>query len=387
MANIIRNVVSRFLAQAGEGIDWGKTVPSDERTKDYLKSLLKIAKSGGHFVSAAQAKFLWNAVSEYTNRVATQWGQTYTRGNPNAYAIGILLRDERFGRTDLSKIRYQSYLFVIDGAGVKAWAKGILHYAKGEGDSTYLESAGPTEFVRESDEPVLYDHAGVTQELDKRVQENAGLIEKIKGIETYEQEKFLQSLVGQLEAGRELSPSQLNILNKFLPKSEATSLGDPSEWMETYERGLHAVEHNFIHPAVEFFKRHKNELPEKDTADWFIEELTKPWARFKAKPFLHPDYNGGMGQITVVARWVGIKDYPGVTGIGDALATLFIASKKSSKGTALPKALLKAIPIAIRLIGQYERLSPSRVTSALEREFKDELGKGPTKNPFDEFDH
>ena len=370
-------VARRFLASLD---------PSEVKLKEYLTSLLRMVKSGGHFVSAAQAKFFWTELYHYSKgAVIKQWSQSYMRDNPNAFAFEVMLRDERFGKSDVSKIRYQAYLFVIDGAGVKAMAKGIVHYAKGPGDTTYLDSAGPTEFVRDSYEPLLYDHAGVTRELDRRVQENAGLINKVKNLEVYEHTDILQSLVSQLEAGRVLSPAQLNIINQYLPRSEANSLGDPSEWMRTFERGVHAVEHNFIHPAVEFFKHHRNDLPEASTADWFVEELTKPWAKFKAKPFLDPEVSGGMGQIGVVARWVGIKEYQGLTGIGDALATLYMVAKKGQKGAALPKTLLKSIPTATRWVEQYERLSPSRVTQALEKEWKDEFGKG-SKNPFDEFD-
>lgn len=374
---VIRNVVARFI-QAGS--------ISDDNLKGYLNSLQRIVKGGGHFVSPAQAKFLWSALSDSDLRapVATKWGQPYTHGNPNAYAISLFIKDDRFGKQDPSKIRYFSFLFVIDGAGVKAMAKGVVHHPKGSGDTAYLESAGPTQFVRESDEPILYDHAGVLRAIDQKVRENAGLINKIKSVPRYEDDDFLQSILSQLESGRTLSPAQINVLNRKLPQSESVSLGDPTEWMQTFERGVKAVEQNLIHPAVEFLKQHRGELSDPTLADWYVKELTDPWSRFKVKPYSTPEVNGGMGQIGTVADWVGIKSYPGVTGIGDALATLYLVAKKSLKGVALPKTLVRAIPVATKSVETYERLSPSKVTQALEKKFEE--WRVPAEDPFAVFD-
>ena len=82
------------------------------KKSELVKSLLTIAKRGGLFVSAAQAKFIWHECSSYRDATAKAWGQEYVDGNPNAFACLLMDKDERFGILDKSKTRYYAYYFV-----------------------------------------------------------------------------------------------------------------------------------------------------------------------------------------------------------------------------------------------------------------------------------
>jgi hypothetical protein len=299
----------------------------------YLKSLNALCKfNGGLFKSDKQARFLWQVLKTFETPFARRWAASHGDHDANTYGCELVVVDERFGKSDPSKVRYYGAVFLLDGQGVKAAAKlKIQHPKAGETQAT-VASADPPYFVRDTAGPVLHDQMAIDRERDARARENMPMIEKIKALPDFERQEILQSFVEQLEAGKKLTPGQLVVVRKFMPV-ELTN--DPDAWKRLYVDTLRDFDDKVMAPSLKVMQKWEPILGWY--AGYSVEQF-KDWEEVKRKPTVNGDVSRFGGN--QIAQDLGWKKPNGVTGIVDILARLAQLAKGGNKA---PRSAVKAL--------------------------------------------
>jgi len=339
----------------------------NKETLDYVKSLQSLVKNNeGKWKSSKQAKFLWLRLSERDPEELSppvkSWIDTHLSDDPNEIAVPLLVFDTRYGHKNPSKIRYWGYIYILDGAGIKAAAKLAVKFKGGLDDGRPVaESIKEETFIRRGNPPILFDAEGHMKALEEeerkreeRKETNKVLISKIKTIPGYSRSDFFKSLVYQLERGDKLSPRQMAIILKKLPAGDVLEEDD-----YTRIRELASALDKKVEELILEGEKLPPQEPEFYTTDWkgdplppphrlnfagyekadlreAADKLRKAWKSFKAKPLTRYtqkmyDLYGDLGHL-----FSGHE----VGDLGDVGAVLSVALKGSkSTPTALKKAL------------------------------------------------
>lgn len=270
------------------------SAPTPEELMRSLNSLVK--QNGGKFKSAAQAKFMYRTLDTqyYRNSAPAPLAKQWAKG-VNDVVVGLTARIEGFGKRTASKMRYYGFVYLLDGAGVVMRAKAKVAAGSGTGaDSQFgghIVSVDTPDFVRKGDASTLYDAHGEAKAAQARAQKQAPLIAKIMAVQSYSSNDFLQSLVGQLQTGQELTAGQERALARMMPY-ESTRSGS---YQEKYEAGIKALERvvGFAQQAEMQINRDPS-LPQeiKDAAKWYVGQATSGFAEWKKRPTYSAEIGG-----------------------------------------------------------------------------------------------
>jgi len=265
--------------------------------QDMMKSLNSLAKyNGGKFKSPAQAKFLYRNLQDTwfkPNPLVKQWARPYLKG-PNDMAVMVTDRIQGFGTRTASKVRYYGFAFVVDGGGVVARAKLKVRAGRGkEADSHHggeVIGVEQTTFERDGDAPTLYDAHGERKAMEARAKKQAPLIAKIQSIPTYQDDDFLQSLVAQLQTGRELSPAQDRVLAQKIPHE----MRGQDKYKELYREGLQVLERivGEIREAMTVVAKAEIDQRSKEASEAFGGGILEGWEHWKRRPSINSDLGG-----------------------------------------------------------------------------------------------
>jgi len=202
---------------------------------DTFRSLSSLARyNNGLWKSDRQARFLLNRISSpgYRDRSAEAWAR---RHGYRGHAITNIVSDKRYGRRDVSKVRYYGDVFVVDNGGVVAKGRLKISQAKPkQGQYGHEVDWGGTkvEFERKKIPTIVVD---VEKERQAAVRKNEPDIEMIKSIPGWEGKDILVDFIRQLENGRALSPAQKGVVQRMMPEKDIF-LGQKEDWKHTWER-------------------------------------------------------------------------------------------------------------------------------------------------------
>lgn len=205
------------------------------RLDDTFRSLDGLVRSNdGLWKSDRQARFLLNRITgpAYRNRAAEDWAR---KQGYRGHVIANIALDERYGRRDLSKVRYYGNVYVIDDGGVVMRGKLKINHAKSErGQYEFDVDWGATklEFERKKNPTIVVDVEG---ERKAAVKKNQPDIELIKTIPGWESRDILVDFIRQLENGHPLSLGQRGVVQRMIPE-KAIFLGQKEEWKKTWDR-------------------------------------------------------------------------------------------------------------------------------------------------------
>lgn len=264
---------------------------------ELMQSLNALVKSnGGRFKSPAQARFLYKKLdyAGYKQSAPQHLAQQWVK-NPNDILVGLSGRIESFGKRTASKVRYYGFVYVVDGGGVVMRAKAKVQAGKGTGAESQfggqIVGVEAPNFVREGDAPTLYDAHGERKAMEARAQKHAPLISKIQSIQGYQGNNFLQSLVGQLQTGHELSAGQERALARMMPY-ESTKSGS---YQEKYQAALKDLEN-----VMSFAKKAKEQILAdasvseqiKEAATWYIDTAVRGFDDWRKRPTYAAEVSG-----------------------------------------------------------------------------------------------
>ena len=349
---------------------------------DLMKSLQTLIKyNQGKFKSSAQAAFLYKSLLQHQSPTAQSWGQRWMT-DPNAIAVQLTSRIEGFGRRTISKVRMFGFLYVVDGAGVLRAAKAQIDHSKG-GSAITVTGAKDELFQRHGETPVLYDRQAELKAQDARAQSNAPMISKIQGVPAYNTNDFLQSLVGQLQSGRKLSPAQQGALAKYMP----VDMGDATEWKAAFEKGVKLIDTRIAGPWVkamrekaanieailasrppDVFSQFEKNDPEKQQRKVnqererllnFADKIDQGWKEWKRKPIRHDEINASGSQLGMMMRWLGWMPSPH-QGSWDLTFLWSLLAASKSKGKTGAKTL-KMVPEGLRFVDWLGSVNSSEV--------------------------
>jgi hypothetical protein len=215
---------------------------SAARMESIVKSLHSIVKGGGFFKSEAQAKYLVTTSRSIAEKLPDpkRWYPAFDPAvNTALYTVSKI---PWAGHSDVTKIRYSSHGFILDGRGVLVRLK--FKVAVKPDDPNYGEvmfDAAVADFQRPAgaSSAINFDVSGDEtrrkREKDDRVAKNQPMIAQIHSIAGWEGMDILQSFVKQLQDGGSLSPKQVEIVNKYLRKTGLATL--EQDWV-TWQSAL-----------------------------------------------------------------------------------------------------------------------------------------------------
>lgn len=270
---------------------------------DLAKSMYGLVKANkGFFKSEKQGMFL---LKEFDRRhkffkdaantkLAWQWAKGLKDPDPQTTIAGVLEYNMAgFGIKDPTKIRRAVVFYLVDSSGVVALAKAkVGHPRKDDPRQNYPILPGSIQeiFVRPADAvaplvvPYFAKIREQEQKLNKQIQDNQELINRIRAIPNYMDQEILLSFIDQLNGGRTLSPKQMQIVNRYLEPQEQQDLGmgTPAEWKQLIVDFMEETEKQII-PA---FKEKYLAIGMDDTPP----RLDKEWADFKANPTVNAGF-------------------------------------------------------------------------------------------------
>lgn len=360
-SQLARRVLARFLIATDPEVD-------------LINSLNRLVKQGGTFKSGRQAAFLWQACKRYSESQQhhawlRSWAQPYLTG-PNSYPFLLVARDDRFGRSDTSKIRYYGFSYVLDGAGIVASARVKVQHPKAGETTANPIGIDQTLFERKGGATEQYDAQEAERQREQReralaetVAKNQEWIDRLEHLKDTNQRAqespIIDSFLKQLRDGKQLSPAQLGLLRKFMDVEI-----DDSSWATTRDESFHLTEERLIKPAVHFFQH--AEIPGWDFAKDVARDIDQGWKHFKQKP--RPDQEVGLPQeFTSLPELAGWRKPAGVGGFLTLLAKMDALAKKGQ--AKAPRTLLKLVRPMQGYLDWLKRTSPQEMQAALAKKY------------------
>jgi uncharacterized protein YifE (UPF0438 family) len=245
-----------------------RLVTAETEEDDFAKSLFSLVKhNNGYWKSDKQGRFLLKGLVSLSRTIhssndykdAHAWASRQGVDLDTAVVFPYKRLLEQYGRVE-TKRRYAGWFFLVDESGVLAVAKvKVDHKPKdvqreipGTGTDyqfDFMPETAAISFKRPAGEPPIKvpffaETKAAEADRERRKTENEGLINTLKNVADYRDNSFLQDMVYQLEQGRILSPKQMQVVNKFLPKKEqrVLDIGKPVEWLAALEAFYSLVE-------------------------------------------------------------------------------------------------------------------------------------------------
>jgi hypothetical protein len=245
-----------------------RLVTAEDQEADLAKSLSSLIKyNNGYWKSEKQGMFLLKLAvslqrvgrSSSDYRDARTWADRQRADRDTTVVFPYKRLLEQYGRSE-SKARYVGWFFLVDESGVVSCAKvKIDHRPKTTQQEIpgtvpiyqfdFMPDTATFTFQRPASvPPITVPFFAQTKaeeaERERRKKENEGLITTLKNVAGYHENSFLQDMVYQLEQGRVLSPKQIQVVNKFLPKisRQPIEAGTPAEWAAALEAIYSLVE-------------------------------------------------------------------------------------------------------------------------------------------------
>lgn len=265
-------VAQRYVTAMGVGL-----------SDDLLKSLNSLAKNNqGLWKSEKQAAYLLRILdteSKTTTPDVTAWVKRQPWYAAGQIIVENIRKLEGYGHRDISKVRYAGQVFVADGAGIVARMKGNVKHPRQDDPSsmfiipttleaTFIRDPGIVPLVKFDLQKAKEQEA---QALRQQVVLNQKLIDQIKKIPKWDQQTIFKDFVAILEAGRTLTPGQLQVVKKNLPEAEI-DFGDPAEWLRLQQENIQMIEDQIVRPAL-----HEMDSKKKLLA-------ASVWGKFKKNP-------------------------------------------------------------------------------------------------------
>lgn len=215
---------------------------------DIAKSLHTLCKyNRGLWKSEAQAKFLTRAIVGLLKpgSFAERWAKTLPEYDSRKhYPFHATARLE-FGRINQSKIRYASWLFLVDPYGVVLRVKGRVQHPTATKELEFLPS-GTVDFRRpEGAGPVAFDldadNLARAKETERRAKENEPVIAQIQAIPGWERNDMLSDFVLQLQQGRTLTARQMQQVVRLTPPAKLEKPDNVSQVLADFFRAVDGV--------------------------------------------------------------------------------------------------------------------------------------------------
>jgi hypothetical protein len=213
------------------------------RMEGIVKSLHSLVKGGGFFKSEAQAKYLTSTSRQIAEKLPDpkRW---YSAFDPAMHtALYTVSKIPWAGKSDVTKIRYSSHGFILDGQGVVMRLKFKVsvkpdnpHFGEVMFDTGTVDFQRPAGASSAINFDIAGDEAKRKREKEDRISKNQTLIAQIQSISGWAGMDILQSFVTQLQGGGTLSPKQLEIVNKYLRQTGlATMEQDWATWQSAVD--------------------------------------------------------------------------------------------------------------------------------------------------------
>jgi hypothetical protein len=286
---------------------------------DLLRSLRTSAKyNDGLWKSEKQGVFLWKwAAGKMIQRTrqAAAWARStgwYDAKDQKQLALQFVTVDERFGKRDPTKIRYNGAYALIDGTGVLAIASVKVKHPKAGEDTApeTIPSTAKTTFTRSHDvvPPINVDPAGdEARRKAKQLKENEPTIKAIESIPGWEEQKIFRDFHRILMAGGTLSPNMMRVVERNLP-TPVMNVGSAEDVQTKMDELDRWVERVFFPPVIDDLREldqqdYRQDLQEhersptlyqKPTVRDSVADMKQNWAQYRAgqdvRLGLHPFY-------------------------------------------------------------------------------------------------
>jgi hypothetical protein len=229
---------------------------------DTFRSLNSLARyNDGLWKSDRQARFLLNRISGpgYRDRAAEAWAR---RRGYRGQAITNIVSDKRYGRRDISKVRYYGDVFVVDNGGIVAKGKLKINQAKPkQGQYGHEVDWGGTEveFERKKIPSIVVD---IEKERRAAVEKNQPDIDMIKSIPGWEGKDILVDFVRQLEGGHALSAAQKGVVQRLMPEKDIFP-GQKEDWQRLLDRYQEMMVKRLLPAMQEWWVKHEEDFQQE----------------------------------------------------------------------------------------------------------------------------
>ena len=219
---------------------------SDE---ELVRTALALVKSNnGNWKSEKQGLFLLDSAKAYSTRLhshdssnAKDWLSKKGYDTSKLIAVAWYTKLKGYGRTDPSKIRYAGTVLAFDEKGVVFVGNVKVTHPKGEQQQIKMDWLRVTP---KYERPKAHQPTVVVNYFNKPY--DKATIDLIRSIPDYQDHEILLSFLNQLRDGRQLSPKQKVIINKFLPKPKDIGLGSNEQLQKDLETFYQLVRTKFI---------------------------------------------------------------------------------------------------------------------------------------------
>lgn len=209
---------------------WCLVEATQDPLDDAMKSLSGLAKfNSGVWKSEKQARFLLNTLRYIKPDAAAKAWLAQSGMKGRVYVQFVKLP---YAKNDPTKVRYVGRIAVVDGGGVVYLGTAKVKHLSQDNNTVEIDySSLKDSFTREVTPTLVID---VDAELAAQAEKNKPDIELIKSIPDWESKDILVSFVQQLSAGKQLSPNQKLVIQKFMPAA-TMFVGEKDKWAETWE--------------------------------------------------------------------------------------------------------------------------------------------------------
>ena len=201
---------------------------------DIDRSLSGLAKfNAGLWKSEKQGSFLLDKIGVQSDPStgAMAWARSQGFSGPDVRAFYTMNRIEGYGKSDITKTRYWSQVFVVDSGGVVAIGKAkVKHPTATEPKLDIDWGSVEITFKRTVSPAIRVDKAAELAAKIKAAEPDIALVKTIPG---WERIDILADFIAQLEAGGSLSPNQKRVVQKYLPEKQVF-LGDQEHWKKLW---------------------------------------------------------------------------------------------------------------------------------------------------------
>lgn len=342
---------------------WCLVEGTQDPLDDAMKSLSGLAKfNSGLWKSEKQARFLLNTLRYIKPDPAAKAWLTQSGLKGRVYTQFVKLP---YAKSDPTKVRFVGRIAVVDNGGVVYLGTAKVKHLSHDNSTVEIDySTVKDSFKREATPTLMLD---VEAELAAQAEKNKPDIELIKSIPGWESKDILVSFVDQLEAGRQLTPNQKLVVQKYVPAA-SVFVGQQDKWAETWEAfkkvaGNYALGFAKAYSDMERAKMAKYLATKEAGKTWYHAEPSDPdklearlkevAALFKSQGYADSSWAGR--QILLDLEQTAKAKLPGEVTAGansdEELAKYVIKTIKAKKPTKVGLRCIQFITQAVDALG------------------------------------
>lgn len=271
-----RQVIACLLRAGRPGLANVVAYGQQQFPSDLLRSFRTIAKyNDGLWKSEKQGNFLWKwAAGKMISktREAENWAKQTGWHDPKdrkQLACQFVTVDDRFGKRDPTKIRYNGAYVLIDGTGVLAIASVKVQHPKAGQElqtAVTIPATAKTTFTRDHNvvPPINVDPAGdEARRTAEQVRKNEPIIKAIESIPDWQSQKIFVNFHDILMAGGTLSPNMLRVVERNVPLP-VMNVGSADDVLKKMQELDDWVERNFLPRFTEVMQENDRIAYERD---------------------------------------------------------------------------------------------------------------------------